>query len=161
MFITFLNGLFIGSGRSKLLSRAGKRQQRDMLAAVEPRDLSLTAVTVEPLHRRAGTSVLLAFFDQVMLIGHSRDLRQMRDADDLLGHRELTELFTDTLSGHAGNTGIHLVKDQGTSSRSANTFLSASMMRESSPPEAILLMRPSASPAFAEIKKRTLSAPVL
>ncbi len=33
------------------------------------------------------------------------------------------------------------------------------MMRESSPPEAILLMRPSASPAFAEIRKRTLSAP--
>ena len=65
MFITFLNGLFIGSGRSKLLSRAGKRQQRDMLAAVEPRDLSLTAVTVEQLHRRAGPSVLLAFFDQV------------------------------------------------------------------------------------------------
>ena len=48
-----------------------------------------------------------------MLIGHSRDLRQMRDTDDLLGHRELTELFTDTLSGHAGNTGIHLVKDHG------------------------------------------------
>ena len=42
-----------------------------------------------------------------------------------------------------------------TSSDSASTFFSASMMRLSSPPEAILLMGFSASPTLADIRKRT------
>ena len=48
-----------------------------------------------------------------MLIGHGSDLRQVRDADDLFGRRELTELLPHTLCGHAGDAGIHLVKDHG------------------------------------------------
>ena len=46
-----------------------------------------------------------------------------------------------------------------TPSFSAKTFLSASMMRESSPPEAMRLIGPSASPAFADMTKLTSSAP--
>ena len=60
MFITFLNGLFIGSGRSKLLSRAGKRQQRDMLAAVKPRNLALTAIVVDPRAHTTDANALVA-----------------------------------------------------------------------------------------------------
>ena len=48
-----------------------------------------------------------------MPVGHSRDLRQVRDADDLLGHGQFAELLPHTLRGHAGDTGVHLVKDHG------------------------------------------------
>ena len=45
-------------------------------------------------------------------------------------------------------------------SLSENAVFIASIMRLSSPPDAILDMRPSSMPAFAEIRKRTSSAPL-
>ena len=47
-----------------------------MLAAVEPCDLSLTAVTVEHLHRCAGAAILLAFFDQVTATAMTKQMTQ-------------------------------------------------------------------------------------
>ena len=45
------------------------------------------------------------------------------------------------------------------SSFSASTFFSASMIRDSSPPEAILLMGFNASPTLADMRNRTVSMP--
>ena len=47
----------------------------------------------------------------------------------------------------------------GTGSPRESTLFSASMMRLSSPPEAMRLIRPSSSPLFADSRKRTSSAP--
>ena len=47
------------------------------------------------------------------MIGHGRDLRQVCDADDLLGCRELGQLFADALRRDTGHTRIHLVEHHG------------------------------------------------
>ena len=47
-----------------------------------------------------------------------------------------------------------------TCSVSASTFFNASMIRDSSPPEAIRLMGFKSSPTLADMRKRTVSIPV-
>ncbi len=47
------------------------------------------------------------------MVGKRRDLRQMRDAQNLSALRDLQQLFRHLLCGAAGNARVHLVEDHG------------------------------------------------
>ena len=75
-----------------------------------------------------------------MAVGVAGDLRQVRDAQHLMVRRELAELVADDRAEPAADVGVDLVEhqhaDRGRSA--ARMPFSASMIRDSSPPEAIL-----------------------
>ena len=52
-------------------------------------------------------------FDQIVMISHRGDLRQMGDADHLLFRRKRRKLLADTLRRNAGYTGVNLVEHHG------------------------------------------------
>ena len=58
-------------------------------------------------------AVLLAFFDGEMLVGEGGDLREVGNAEDLLGAGESFELLADGFSGAASDADVYLVEDQG------------------------------------------------
>src|SRR2546428_472225 len=86
----------------------------------------------------AGASGDLLLFNYIMVISKCRDLRQMGHAEDLIGSRELVEFSAYGLADAA-----------------STLALSASITRESSPPDAICSNGRSGSPGLVEIKYRT------
>ena len=68
---------------------------------------------VEDADAGGGAAVLLALFDGQMLIGEGGDLRQVGDAEDLLGAAEGLELLADGLGGAASDADVDFVEDQG------------------------------------------------
>ena len=84
-------------------------------AVVEDADVGLRA------------AVLLALFDGEMLIGEGGDLRQMGDAENLLGAAEGLELLADGFGGAASDADVDFVEDQ----RARGGFLLGSWMRSS------------------------------
>src|SRR5207249_9094330 len=61
----------------------------------------------------ASASGDLLLLDYIMEISKCRDLRQVGHAEDLIGSRELFELFAYGLGGAAANANINFVKDHG------------------------------------------------
>ncbi len=60
-----------------------------------------------------GAASLFGLGDQEVLIGESRDLREVRDANDLLGGGEGLEFAANGLGGAASDADVNLVEDQG------------------------------------------------
>ena len=58
-------------------------------------------------------AVLLAFFDGEMLVGEGGDLREVGNAEDLLGAGESFELLADGFSRAASDADVDLVENQG------------------------------------------------
>ena len=96
-----------------------------------------------------------------MAVGERGDLRQVRDADDLAAGRELAQLLADRPGGLAADAGVDLVEDQRRPGRPrAATPISASITRESSPPDAVSRSGPAGTPGLGAIRNSTSSAPV-
>ena len=68
---------------------------------------------VENADAGGGALVLLALFYCQMLIGESGDLRQVGDAQDLLGAAEGFEFVADGFGGAASDADVDFVEDEG------------------------------------------------
>ena len=98
---------------------------------------------------RAGGLARRVLDDREVAVRQRRDLRQVGDADDLAAGRELAQLLAD------GAGGLTPPMPASTSSKtsvagpaSAAAPISASITRESSPPEAISRSGPAGTPGF-------------
>ena len=105
-----------------------------------------------------------------MARGERGDLRQMGDAEDLPALGELAQVLADRARGVAADAGVDLVEheqrrrrlvlaDAPDSWAPCATLSSASITRESSPPEAISRSGPAGIPGFGAISSSTVSAP--
>ncbi len=61
----------------------------------------------------AGASSNLLFLDHIMVVSKGRNLRQMGHTEDLIGARELFELFAYGLGGATANTNVDFVENHG------------------------------------------------
>ena len=91
---------------------AFQRRFSDVRTADDARQLCLSALQIKRLHSRKGPPVALPLGDEQVGIGKRRDLWQMGHAQDLLAQRHLMQLLRNALRRPAGNTGVHLVKNQ-------------------------------------------------
>ena len=123
---------------------------------------------VENADLGAGAAVGLALFDDEVLIGEGRNLRQVRHAQNLLAAAEGFELLADSFSGAASDANVDFVEDQcawggvclrGFEELSSTATLRASMTRDISPPEAISARGLSGSPGLVAMRHSTLSQP--
>ena len=94
--------------------------------------------------------------------GERRDLRQVGDADDLARGGEVAQLLAHRAGRLPADAGVDLVEDERRPppAPAAATPMSASMTRESSPPEAVSRSGPAGTPGFGAIRNSTASAPV-
>ena len=67
---------------------------------------------VEDANAGGGTAILLALFNRQVLVSKGGDLRQVGDAENLLGAGEGFELLADGLSGAATDADVDFVKDE-------------------------------------------------
>ncbi len=67
---------------------------------------------VEDADLRLGAAVILALFDDEVLIGEGGDLRQVGDAEDLLAAGESLEFLADGFGGAAADADVDFVEDQ-------------------------------------------------
>ncbi len=98
--------------------------------------------------------------DEEVLVGEGGDLRQMGDAEDLLGFGQGLELLADGLGCATADADVDFVEDEGAGERgsaaacpsrwqpSSTVTLRASMTRDISPPEAISSSGLSGSPGL-------------
>ncbi len=74
-------------------------------------------------HGGAGAIGGAFLFNQVMMIGEGRDLRQVSDAEHLIGSRQRLQLFADGLGGASSNAGIDFIKYESAMARGARATL--------------------------------------
>ncbi len=84
----------------------------DFGAAEHAGDFVGAGAVVEDADAGLRAAVLLALFDGEMLIGEGGDLRQVGDAEDLLGAAKGLELLADGLGGAASDADVDFVEDQ-------------------------------------------------
>jgi hypothetical protein len=107
-----------------------------------------------------------------MLIGEGGDLREVGDAEDLLGAAEGFELLADGFGGAASDADVDFVEDERArggflfdlvefdlEEPSSTATLRARSTRESSPPEAISTSGLSGSPGLVAMRYSTESQP--
>ena len=98
--------------------------------------------------------------DREVAVGERGDLRQVGDADDLAAAGELAQLLADRARGLAADAGVDLVEDQRRPGPAwAATPMSASITRDSSPPEAVSRSGPAGTPGLGAIRNSTSSPP--
>ena len=143
-------------------SRAWRRAAASSASAPSIRTISPTtsrsASCVTVVQRRLGERVL---GDREVAAGERGDLRQVRDAEDLAALGELAQPRADRARGLAADAGVDLVEDErARPSRRSATPSSASITRDSSPPEAVSRTGPAGTPLFGASRNSTASAPV-
>ena len=95
-----------------------------------------------------------------MAIGKGGDLRQVRDAQDLMDPREIAELLANDGAHAAADVGVDFVEHQDAHAiRLRQMLLSASMTRESSPPEAMRRRGRAGWPGLGAIINSAVSRP--
>ncbi len=80
-------------------------------AAEHPGDFFDAAVAGQFADGGDGSLVVGAFFDMKMRLAFARNLRQMRDADNLMRVTDLLEFFPDDFRDFAADAGVNFVED--------------------------------------------------
>ena len=123
------------------------------------------AVAGQLLDLGHGSPLDLALLHEIMMIRESGHLRQMRHAQHLIRRRQLLQPPSHRLRHAAADPAIDFIEHQRPlhavllAPRARVEVFSASAMRDSSPPDATLSSARGSSPAFAEIRNSTRSAP--
>ena len=81
-------------------------------AGEHARDFVGAGAIVEDANAGLRAAVLLALFDCEVLIGEGGDLREVGDAQNLLGAGERLELLADSFGGAASDADVDLIEDQ-------------------------------------------------
>ncbi len=84
----------------------------DLGAGEHARDFVGAGAIVEDANAGLRAAILLALFDGEVLIGEGRNLREVGDAEDLLGAGESFEFVADSFGGAASYPDVDLVKNQ-------------------------------------------------
>src|SRR5215470_9253844 len=84
----------------------------DGFAAEHPGHLANPIVLDQDGDGRCGAPVVLPLLHAEMLVGVRGDLREVRDAENLVGPRDLTELLADGVCRLAADADVDLVEDQ-------------------------------------------------
>src|SRR6266511_5986590 len=98
---------------SQQLTRVCNRRCSDFLAAEHARDLvDALFVRIETPDAGPRLSLHIFFPDVEVRRAEAGDLGKMRDADDLIGGRELAEFPADDFGHATADAGIDLVEDE-------------------------------------------------
>src|SRR2546423_7383608 len=98
--------------RPKHLLRMSPRSLCELSSAQHPCDFFGALVSGHLADAGACASAGFFFLDDVMMITEGGDLRQVGDAQDLVGAGQGFQLFPDGLSGAASDSGIDFIEDQ-------------------------------------------------
>src|SRR5688500_7689143 len=98
--------------RRQQLAGAGPHRFGDRGAANHPRDLLHPSVGVQALDRCRGAVAADVLLDAEVRGGPGRDLRQVRDAQDLEVPPERGEVLADDLGDAPADAGVHFVEDE-------------------------------------------------
>ena len=145
----------------------------DLCAGEHARDFVGAGAIVENANAGMRAAILLALFDGEVLIGEGRNLREVGDAEDLLGAGESLSLWPTasaarppipmSISSKTRVRGVvfffDLVESDLEWEPSSTATFSARRTRESSPPEAISTSGLSGSPGLVEMRYSTSSQP--
>ena len=143
-----------------------QRFRRHRLARQHAADFARSRVAGQLFDLGHGSALHFALLHGIVMIGESGHLRQMRDAQHLVRCRELLQPPPHRFRHAAADAGIDLVEHQcprhavrALGRRARADVFSASAIRDSSPPDATLSSARGSSPALAEIRNSTRSAP--
>src|SRR6476659_6769700 len=101
-----------GLGAVEELARAGQGRGTARVATEHLGELDDAAFAVEMLDLRDRPAVALAFGDPVMSVRVGRDLRQMRDAQDLVASGQRPQVAPDRVGAAAADPRVDLIEDQ-------------------------------------------------
>lgn len=159
-----------------MLASARSRREGYLDFSINSRALArLNSLTLSPEIIRASTSTRPSMssvwisvnvrctdilLDQQLVVRKRSNLRRVGDAKHLMPPGRLVQQLPDAPRGQAGNAGVDLIVDDRRQRVAvASALLNASIMRESSPPDAIFASGFGSSPGFVEIKNSTVSCP--
>src|SRR5436190_5518995 len=103
--------------RLKHLTRRPSKAIGDRFAAQHPRQFFDAAAAIEPLHGRLRPAALDPLLDLKVRVGARRDLRQVRDAEDLERGSEGAELASDDVGDTPADSSVHFVENEPRSGR--------------------------------------------
>ena len=117
--------------------------------------------------RRKGFLLVFPFLDEVVCVGETGDLWQVRDAQYLMAACQLLQAAADGFSDAAprrrwsisSNTSVRWMAPCFGESAGSRQVLSAKVTLDSSPPEATVARGRAGWPGFADMRKRILSTP--
>ena len=93
-----------------------QRFGRELLAGQKPPDFPRSSIAADLFDASHGAPIRLQLLDNVVEIGKARNLGEVRDAQHLIGSRELLQPASDAFRRPSTDSGIHLVEHQGSRS---------------------------------------------